>query len=303
MDLSHRTYLKPKERIINMLYEQIRKNRRKTIFLFVIVFLLYSILGIGLGYIQGARSSSTFLQAAIIIDLIATPVILLQLAFGKKLMLHSAGAKQITEQEMPVLYHIVEDLSMVAKIPMPEVYIVEDDSINAFASGLRIDHAAVSVTTGALTAFNRSELEGVIAHEITHIANRDVRNMTIVIALSSILSFFQDLFFWTNLGDNDSDDSGNILSILLVALVRGILFFLQMAISRSQEYSADAGAVNLTRNPQGLIDALTTIEEIDEPTHIKKAATATMYFGPVDTKEWFSTHPDTAKRINALRKL
>lgn len=291
-----------------MLYEQIRKNRHKTIFLFVIVFLLYSALGAGIGYLRSGPSSNALFQGALLIDLIATPIILIQLAFGKTMMLRSANAKQVSEQDMPSLYHIVEDLAMVAKIPMPEVYIVEDDTINAFASGLSLKNSAVSVTTGALKAFNRQELEGVIAHEITHIANRDVRNMTIVIALGSILSFLQDMFLWTHIvdDDNDNDSNGNIVRIaafFLVILARVILFFLQLAISRSQEYSADAGAVNLTRNPQGLIDALTIIEQLDQPTHIKKAATAAMYFGPVDAKELFSTHPDTNKRITALKKL
>lgn len=291
-----------------MLYEQIRKNRHKTIFLFVIVFLLYSALGAGIGYLRSGPSSNALFQGALLIDLIATPIILIQLAFGKTMMLRSANAKQVSEQDMPSLYHIVEDLAMVAKIPMPEIYIVEDDTINAFASGLSLKNSAVSVTTGALKAFNRQELEGVIAHEITHVANRDVRNMTIVIALGSILSFLQDMFLWTHIvdDDNDNDSNGNIVRIaafFLVILVRVILFFLQLAISRSQEYSADAGAVNLTRNPQGLIDALTIIEQLDQPTHIKKAATAAMYFGPVDAKELFSTHPDTNKRITALKKL
>ena len=177
------------------------------------------------------------------------------------------GARQVSEDEAPEFYHIVQDMAMVAQIPMPRVYIVDDMSPNAFATGSKPENAAVAVTTGLLNLMNREELEGVIGHEVSHIRNYDIRISTIAVALASAITMISSIagrMMWFGGGRRRSDrddDSGLGVLMLIFSLIAIILAplaatLVQLAISRQREFLADASSVELTRNPQGMINAL-----------------------------------------------
>ena len=227
-------------------------------------------------------------------------------------------AREVTEQEAPQLYHIVEDMAMVAQIPMPRVFIIEDQSLNAFATGSSPENAAVAATTGLLAVMNREELEGVIGHEVSHIRNYDIRISTIAVALASAITLLSSLgsrMVWFGGGRRRSDDRDNgtgllvflfsILSLILAPLAATLL---QLAISRKREYLADASSVELTRNPQGMINALQKLQQSAPMQQPVDAASAALYINdPIKKEErltsLFSTHPSISDRIERLRQM
>lgn len=286
-----------------MLYSQIQKNKRKTAILFFVIFLVFSIIGGSVSYL----STNNWLVGMIGVNIAGFITILFMLHRSTASIMKSAQATYVTESSAPQLYHLVEDMAMVAQIPRPDIYIIDTPEINAFATGLKPENSSIAVTKGILQKLNREELEGVIGHEMTHIANHDCRTMTIIMALGAVISTITSIIFTSSSDDTDSDDAAAgiimfIIALIFVLLSNTIMFFMQMAISRSQEYSADAGSVKLTRNPQGLINALQKIEN-EPPMPIQNKNLAALYFGPVDTSNWSSTHPSTEKRITALKKL
>ena len=228
------------------------------------------------------------------------------------------NAREVTVDQAPDLYHIVEDMAMVAQIPMPRVFIVEDASMNAFATGSSPENAAVAATTGLLAVMNREELEGVIGHEVSHIRNYDIRISTIAVALASAITLISSIgsrMMWYGGGRRRNDDRESegvgilllIFSILSIVLAPLAATLVQLAISRQREYLADASSVELTRNPHGMIRALEKLEQSSPMEHPVDDASAALYINDPMKKDGFKhlfyTHPPIADRIERLRQM
>ena len=247
-----------------MLYQQIAKNKRKTVLVLTGFFLLVALIGAALGYLFAGSPVSGIIIAGII-TVIYISVMVSQ---STEVVMNMNNAREIhSAQEAPELWHVVEDMAMVAQVPMPRVFIIDDPSPNAFATGNDPEHSAVAATTGLLQIMNREELEGVMGHEMSHVRNYDIRLQTIALALSAAISSLVNFFYWFGGGfrsNRDDDDAPGIImifgSILLVILAPLAASIAQMALSRNREYLADAGSVELTRNPLGLINALRKLE-------------------------------------------
>ncbi|GEO78221.1 heat shock protein HtpX [Companilactobacillus mindensis DSM 14500] len=299
-----------------MIYEQIDRNKRKTYLIFFVFFLLLAALGSFIGEYFFANIYSGIV-IALIIAIVYTLITYFQ---STSIVMQMNGAKKLNSaKDAPDLWHIVEDLSMVADIPLPEIYIINDPSPNAFATGRDPQHAAVAVTSGLYEMMNREELEGVLAHEISHVKNYDIRVSTISVALSSavilICSIIGNAYRWwipMNDDDRDNNNSGAIRIVLwLVGLIFAIIgpliaSLVQMAISRNREYLADVSGAELTRNPQGLINALEKLKESTKPMQRVDDASAALYIDDPNKKKHFSglfdTHPPLDDRIAALKK-
>jgi len=293
------------------MYEQIEANKRKTwilMFLFTVVIVL---LGWAFGEYMGDPSIGIIL--AVIISVIMT---LTGYFKGDKVALISAGAKQIQKKDAPELYRLVENLSITAGLAMPKVYVINDPSPNAFATGRDPEHASIAVTTGLAKIMSKQELEGVLAHELSHIKNYDIRVMTIVVVLVGVILLLSDWMMRSMLfgrRDSDSKSAGVLVLIGLVLAVLSPLFaeLIKLAVSRSREYLADASAALLTRYPEGLASALEKIAKHDRPLRKANHATAHMFlanpFDPHVTKKKFerifSTHPPITDRISKLKQM
>lgn len=295
-----------------MLFEQIAKNKRKTIVLFVGFFLFMGIVGAALGYYL----LSAWIPGVVIA--LITGVVYAGYMFSQStdVVMSMNHAHEITNSDQaPDLWHIVEDMALVANVPMPRVFIIDDPSPNAFATGNDPEHAAVAATTGILSALTREELEGVMAHEMTHVRNYDIRLQTIAVAMTSAIAMLANFgtHFWYFGGNRRSNDKeGNIVamvaSILVLFLAPIAAMMVQLAISRNREFLADAGAVELTRNPQGLIQALNKISNSEPMSdeNVSPESAALYISNPLQTKKLtnlFSTHPPMTERIAALKKM
>jgi len=223
-----------------------------------------------------------------------------------KIAVSAVGAKVADRIEFSDYYRLVESLTIASGLPMPELYIMKSSSINAFASGRDPKHAVVCVTTGALEKLERRELEGVLAHELGHVANYDIRFITLVTVMVGMVAIISQIFLrslWFRNG-NDNKNSGIfiLIGILFAILAPIVVSLVQLSISRKREYSADATAVKFTRNPNGLIGALKRIEEENAPEKKVSKALAPLFFSN-PLKGWGSTHPTIEKRIDALKKM
>ena len=298
-----------------MLFDQIASNKRRTWLLLIAFFGLLALVGAAIGYLW-LRSAVGGVLLALIIGAIYAGVMIFQ---STEVVMAMNGAREVSEQEAPELYHIVQDMAMVAQIPMPRVYIVEDSSPNAFATGSKPENAAVAATTGILQIMNREELEGVIGHEVSHIRNYDIRISTIAVALASAITMLSSLagrMMWFGGGrrsSNDRDnDSGLGIILLIVSLIAIVLAplaatLVQLAISRQREFLADASSVELTRNPQGMINALLQLDR-SEPMeqHVDDASAALYISDPKKEgglKKLFYTHPPISERVERLRQM
>lgn len=297
-----------------MLYQQIAKNKRKTVYVMLGFILLVALIGAGIGY-SFFGSSMAGIILALIIALVYMLIMLSQSADVVMAMNH--GQEITSPDQAPELWHMVEDMAMVAQIPMPRVFIIDDPSPNAFATGPNPEHAAVAATRGILERLNREEMEGVMAHEVSHIRNYDIRLQTTALALSAAVSLLADIgtrAMWFGGGRRrDNDREGGSLEVIMMvvsilALILGPIaaYLAQMALSRNREYLADASAVELTRNPLGLISALQKISD-SEPMTEANTASASMYIAnPFKDGSWtslFDTHPPMEKRIERLRNM
>ena len=293
------------------MYSEIDSNKRKTT-IFIVAF---TAVIIGIGWVLGETwgEPSLGIIAAVII---ATVMNLVAFYKGDSVALLTAGAKAIEKQENPELYNLVENLAITSGLPTPKIYIINDTSPNAFATGRDPEHASVAVTSGLLQIMTRQELEGVIAHEMSHVKNYDIRIMTLVVVLVGTVMLLSDLLMRSTMirSRSNNKDAGQIQMVLfIVGLVLAILSpflaeLLKLAVSRSREYLADASAVLLTRYPEGLASALEKIAKLDQPLKKASHATAHLYlanpFDPHVTKKfelWFSTHPPIEERIKRLR--
>ena len=235
---------------------------------------------------------------------------------GARMVLAASRAKEITHDDAPVLFNVVEEMTIAAGLPMPKVYIIDDSAPNAFATGRDPEHASVAVTSGLLKKLNRDELQGVIAHEMSHVGNFDIRYAMLVGVLVGTTVLISDFFLrglWFGGGRRQGGGQGQII-MLVVAILLAVLAplfarLIQLSISRQREYLADATAVQLTRNPGGLADALQKISGDREVLEAANRATAHLYIAnPIKkfekrSKGLFSTHPPMEKRIEILRQL
>lgn len=300
------------------MYRQIDSNKRRTVFLIG----LFLIFAIGVGYfLSWYFGNSMFLVIAVIVAIAQAFV---SYYYSDSISLAVSGAVEAPRKEPFLeLHRLVENLSITAGIPKPRVFIIEDSAPNAFATGRDPEHATIAVTTGLLDKLNKPELEGVIAHEMSHIGNYDIRLMTVVVVLVGIIALLSDWFMrWTWFGgrrNNDSEGGGQLQTImLLIAIVLAILApfvatLIQLSISRKREYLADASGALLTRYPEGLARALEKISKDPEPLEVANKATAHLYIAsPFKNKEdggrsWFAglfeTHPPVKERIKLLRNM
>ncbi|OGY20976.1 MAG: zinc metalloprotease HtpX [Candidatus Woykebacteria bacterium GWB1_45_5] len=303
--------------MVPTIYNQIDANRRKT-FLLMIGFSLFIVLAVyiltrALGYESvGALSfAGLFLVISGLINLSSY-------YWSDKLVIALSGAQLLEKKDKPELYRAVENVCIAAGIPLPKIYIITDPAPNAFATGRDPNHAAVAVTSGLLERLDDLELEGVVAHELSHIKNYDSRLMSIVVILVGMIVILADMFFrmlwWGKVGDGDRKGSNTIF--LLLGVIAAILApiaanLIKLAISRRREFLADASGALLTRYPEGLAKALIKISQ--DPNTLKSAtnATAHMYianpFKGKQAKNWlvalFSTHPSVEERVAALRAM
>jgi heat shock protein HtpX len=301
-------------------YDQIGQNRRNSILLAVAVIALLAVLGLAIGWaVTGdPRAALPSMAGAIALGLIAS---LVSYYAGDSLVLSISGAKEVTAQTHPQLMNVVSEMAIAANVPPPRVYLIDDTAPNAFATGRDPKHASVAITIGLLQKLDREELQGVMAHELSHVRNFDIRFSLMVGVLVGSIALLADFFlrftFWGGgrRSSSRSEGGGAIqVAIFLVAMLLAILApiiarFVQMAISRQREYLADASAVELTRNPLGLQQALAKITLDTEPLEVANRATQHLYFeNPIKaatgkSSSLFSTHPPAIDRINRLRAL
>ncbi|TSC92599.1 MAG: Protease HtpX [Candidatus Berkelbacteria bacterium Licking1014_7] len=233
-----------------------------------------------------------------------------------KIALSVSGAREASRENFLELHRIVENLAITAGVVKPKIYVMPDASINAFATGRDPAHASVAVTTGLLERLNKTQIEGVISHELSHIKNYDIRLMTMIVVLVGAVSLASNLFLrrmWWGGGDRGSDGNGqgkNIIALLgfaLIILSPIFAWLIQLSISRRREYLADASGALLTRYPEGLASALEVIASDKKPLRAANSATAHLFIASPFKKRafasWFSTHPDVKDRIKKLREM
>ncbi len=291
------------------LYTQADSNIRKTWFL-ITVFLIFII---GLGWIfSQVYNNPSILYFAVIFSLLMN---ITSFWYSDKIVLAMSRAREIKHEENPELYHIVENLCITAGLPAPKIYLIPEAQPNAFATGRDKNHAVIAVTQGLLEKLEKTELEGVISHELSHIGNKDMLLMTVVVVLVGFVSILSDMFLRTmrfgGLRRRDSRKGGQIGAILALAgIVLAILspfiaILIQLAISRKREFLADASGALLTRYPEGLACALEKIAVDKTPLKVASTATAHLYisnpFKGKSLSTLFMTHPPIEERIKALR--
>jgi heat shock protein HtpX len=292
------------------IYQQIADNNRKSLFLIVFFILIVA----GLGYLFGVALEygySLFIGATVFAIFSAG----FSYFYSDRIALSMTGAKEVQSRDEPRLFHTVENLSIGAGItPMPKVYIIEDRAINAFATGRDPKHSAIAVTRGALDKLEDIELEGVIAHELSHIKNFDIRTMAIAVVLVGIIALVSEWFLraqWFG-GRRDRNREGGGGLIAIFAIVGALLApligqLLKLALSRQREYLADASGALLTRYPEGLARALEKIAT--DQNELKGASTANAHLfieNPLKRENLvslFSTHPPVEERIRRLREM
>jgi len=298
------------------MYNDIAANKRNS----VLLVFVFAIIIAGIGYVVGlfydAPSGQDYPFGAVAM---AFGFSLLFVAFsyfqGDKVALWSSGAKPLTKDQNAYVYNLVENLCITAGLPAPQIYLIEDTAINAFATGRNPQKASIALTRGAVEKLENEELEGVIAHELSHVKYLDIRFMMLVMVLVGTISIMADMFMRSRLfgfgGRRDSDRGGNpvllIIGLVLIILSPIIAELIKLAISRKREFLADASGALITRYPEGLARALEKIALENRP--LAKASTATAHLfiaNPFSGGKWknlFSTHPAVEERIKRLREM
>lgn len=295
------------------LYTHRSRNIRKT-YVLMGVFLV-GVMGLG-WFISVYFNNPGILYIAVIFALVMNVG---SYWFSDKIVLSMTGARAIEQKDNPELYRLLENLSITAGLPMPKLYIIDDPAPNAFATGRNPEHAVVAVTTGLLAVLDRSEVEGVLAHELAHIGNRDMLVMTVVVVLAGFVAIVSDMFMRAALYGGHGDRDNRLGALLIVFGVIGAILapiaaqLIQLAISRKREFLADASGALLTRYPEGLASALIKISHAGIPMQRASHATAHLFiadpFGGEQegflTKigRLFATHPPVKDRVAALRGL
>jgi len=298
------------------IYRHIEQNRRATwlwMFFFVLlVAAMVEVIALALGLGTGPAVATL---------IVASIFVLISYRFSDRVVLGMSGAREVAHDKDPDLYHLVENLCIGAGMPVPRIYIIDDTAPNAFATGRDPGHAYIVVTKGLLQKLDKLELEGVLAHELSHIRNYDIRLMTLVVMLVGLVALLADFFLrWTwygaghRRGNRGKGEGAGGAILLVVALVMAILApiaaqLIHFAVSRKRESLADASGALLTRYPEGLARALEKISQDKEPLEAANKATAHLYIiNPLkDHRSWlnnlFSTHPPIQERITALRSM
>lgn len=289
------------------MYQAIASNKRKT----VIIMLLFVALVGGLGWLFGEYTGQPAITPYVLIG--ALVYVAISYYSGSKLALAMNGAHEIQKRDNPRLWRIVENLAITEGLPMPRVYVIDDPAPNAFATGRNPRHASVAVTTGLLDIMEDNELEGVMAHELGHVKNYDMRVSLVAFAMVAIVAIFADMMWrisWFRGRDNDSRDSSPIIALLGVAaiiLAPLIASLIQLAISRRREYLADATGALTTRYPEGLANALQKIGQAGSVLRRQNPSTAHFFIAnPLkggSVASLFSTHPPLEERIKRLRHM
>lgn len=298
-------------------YSQISANKWKSYFLFFF-FTLFIIL---FAYVMALAFAPDMTIVIMVLAFIFAVVYgLISYYSGDKMVLAATRAKPVSKKDDPFLINTVEGLSIAAGLPMPKVYMIKEDSINAFAAGRDPEHASVTITSGARAKLSRQELEGVLAHEMSHIKNYDIRMMVLVAVLVGVLVMMSDImirsFLWGGAGRGNSDRGGNaqwifiVIAIALAILAPIIAQLIKLAISRKREYLADASAAKMTRYPQGLAGALAKIrDDTDKVVDTANKGVAHLFIeNPLRKKKsflnnMFSTHPPIDQRIARLQAM
>jgi heat shock protein HtpX len=288
-------------------YTEISRNKRNSIFLISIVLLIL----LALTYtIAAIFAQNHFFPILIIGTFISVAYILVSYYKSDKIAIASAGAKPASQSKYHQYHNLVEGLCLASGLPKPKLYIIPNPQINAFASGRDPQHAIIAVTEGALEKLDKQELEGVLAHELSHIANYDIRFMTLTAVLVGMIAIISELFlrnlFWSSLGGSRDRENNNailmIIGVALAILAPIIVALVQLAISRKREYAADSSAVKFMRTPTGLIGALKKIQN-NQPMKVSGAVAPLFLAKPAKQKEWFQTHPPLSKRIAKLERM
>lgn len=295
-------------------YDSISSNKRNSVLLFLFFFIII----VGMAYTVGFyyNSSPFGIFIAVFAAIFSIGFSLLQFYIGDKIVLGISKAKPADKKDHAKLINVVEGLSIAAGIPIPKIYVINDSAINAFATGRDPNHASVAVTAGAIERLNKVELEGVVAHELSHVKNYDIRMMMLVAVLVGIIALISDIFLRSMIyGKKDSDNKiGGTLGLILLFV--GIVFaalspliaqLIKFAVSRKREFLADSSGALLTRYPKGLADALRKIRDDKEPlVDSANKATAHLFIeNPLRSfkgkmNRLFSTHPPIDERIKAL---
>ena len=285
------------------MYKQIAANKRKTTLLIIVVITLIILIG----YVIGEYYNLGYwgIAAAVIYSVLIT---LISYYSGDKVALLTAGARgPIKKQDNPYVWRLVENLCITAGLDMPKIYIIPDQGLNAFATGRDPKHASIALTEGLIQNLENEELEGVIAHELSHIKNYDIRLMMVVIVLVGIITLLADFFIRFSFHGRRERNNGPPVLIGLILIILSPIFakLIQLAISRKREFLADASGALLTRYPQGLAQALKKISQKPALMRSNKA-TAHLYIASPFSKKisrFLSTHPPIEQRIAALEKM
>jgi heat shock protein HtpX len=301
-------------------------NRRNTMLLLAFL----TALAAGFGYVIGWAFDNEVSDNVVVVSRLGVSAAMIMagasilwsvisLAFGNRMVLAMADAKPITKEEAPQLFNVAEEMSIAAGVPLPKLMVMETDALNAFATGTSPANGTIVVTRGLLTTLNRDELQGVVGHEMSHIANLDTRYMTIVGVTVGLIALVADMILrmlqWGSFNRGSDRDRKSGSGLLIIVLIVVAIFAplaakaVQMAVSRQREYLADATSVQFTRNPAGLISALTKIDAAAKPFPGVSNATQHLFIvNPVQkitaaTSALMATHPEVADRIARLRNL
>ena len=285
------------------MYKQIAQNKRRTIVIMMVFVAIIIAIGAVFAY---------FLNdwwVLLWVSLVSVIYAVIQYFAAGSVATTMAGAREIIKKDNPRLYNIVENLSITTGLPMPKVYVIDDPAPNAFATGRDPQHAVVAATTGLMDIMNDKELTAVMAHEMSHVKNYDIRVSMIVFGLVCVIGLISDIamrmmFYGNRKRDNEGSPVAYVLIVITAIFAPLAAAMAQMAVSREREYLADASAVNITRYPEGMIDALKKLQSHSRPMKNQNTASASMYINNPLRKGFldnmFSTHPPLEKRIERL---
>ena len=285
------------------MYKQIAQNKRRTIIIMMVFVVIIVAIGAAVAYFVNDWWVLLWVFIA------STIYAVIQYFAAGSIATAMSGAREITKKDNPRLYNVVENLSITTGLPMPKVYIIDDPAPNTFATGRDPEHAVVAATTGLLDIMNDKELTAVIAHEMSHVKNYDIRVSMIVFGLVCVIGLISDIamrmmFYGNRRRDNEGSPVAYILIVVAAIFAPILAAITQMAVSREREYLADASAVNITRYPEGMIDALKKLQSHSRPMKNQNSASASMYINNPLRKGFFdnmfSTHPPLEKRIERL---
>lgn len=287
------------------MYSAISRNKRNTILIMTVFVILIGVIGVILGYINGNYN------LPIVMIVVAAIYALIQYFAASKLAMSMTGAKEIQKEHAPELWRTVENLAIASGMPMPKVYLIDDPAPNAFATGRDPKHAIVGATTGLLEIMDKRELEAVMAHEMSHVRNYDIRVSMIAFGLVSAIGILADIalrmvFYGGGNRDRNTHPVVLVIGLAVVVLAPLLATIVQMAISRQREYLADASGALLTRDSEGLASALEKLKNYGRPMQKQSTSTANLFMNnplkPSFFSKLFSTHPPLDSRIDRLRQ-